>query len=717
MLALCWRKVMPDAGGTPSRFSEMPVQRVRLTPSLKAGVSLRYCDAHHRGRCNPAIALRAWHRRHWRIGRTGGVFPPSMQSMPGNAGRRDSATALRAPRPYDRNAGARTAPLHIAITAIVARIGGIVVIVVICRIGASAHRRIGASAVRAGSSRPQCNRRPQCPQRNRRPQCPQCNRRPQCPQRNRRPRCHRYRTSLHIWSHPMPYLLGLDIGTSGAKALLCDEQGRVVASATAEYPLYTPRPLWSEQNPDDWWRGAKQALAAVVAQSGVDAAQIKGLGLTGQMHGAVFLDDQGQVLRPALLWNDQRTAAECDEITARVGASRLIELAGNPALTGFQAPKILWLRNHEPEHYARLAQVLLPKDYIRLLLTGQRATDASDAAGTLLLDLRTRDWSDEILAALDIPRAWLPKVSEGPEVTGELLPDLAHELGLPAGLPVAAGGGDNAAAAVGTGIVRGGIVSSSIGTSGVVFAHADQIALDPQGRLHSFCHAAPGQYHLMAVTLAAGGSFQWLRNTFSIADFGFWIENPPNPKSKINNPKLSYDDLTRLAATVPPGAEGLIFLPYLSGERTPHLDPLARGAFVGLTTRHTLAHITRAVMEGVTYSLRDGLEIMRGLGLRTTEIRATGGGGKSAFWRQMQADVFGAPVATLAAEEGPAYGAALLAGVAAGVFADVAAAVERCVHVTGTTEPDTDAAAQYERVYAIYRDLYPALRDAIHRLA
>ena len=497
----------------------------------------------------------------------------------------------------------------------------------------------------------------------------------------------------------MPYLLGLDIGTSGAKALLCDEGGRVVASATAEYPLHTPQPLWSEQNPADWWRGAKEALRDVAARAG--GTPIAGLGLTGQMHGAVFLDEAGQVIRPALLWNDQRTAAECAEITRRVGAERLIAVAGNPALTGFQAPKILWLRNHEPQHYARVAQVLLPKDYIRLMLTGARATDASDAAGTLLLDLRTRDWSDEILQQLDIPRAWLPPVFEGPEMTGALLPELARELGLPPGLPVAAGGGDNAAAAIGTGVVRAGVVSSSIGTSGVLFAHADTIALDPHGRLHTFCHDVPGQYHLMAVTLAAGGSFQWFRNTLRAAGLS----------------DLSYDQLSQWAATVPVGAEGLIFLPYLSGERTPHLDPLARGAFVGLTTRHTAAHMARAVMEGVTYSLRDGLEIMRGLGLSFDQIRATGGGGKSAFWRQMQADVYAAPVATLAAEEGPAYGAALLAGVASGVFRDVYAAVDRCVRVTGSTAPDERAAAQYERVYAVYRDAYGALRTTMHRLA
>ena len=527
----------------------------------------------------------------------------------------------------------------------------------------------------------------------------------------------------------MRYLLGLDIGTSGAKALLCDEGGVVLAAALAEYPLLTPRPLWSEQHPADWWQGARAAVREVLATSGVDAAQVVGLGLTGQMHGAVFLDEVGGVIRPALLWNDQRTATECAEITELVGATRLIELAGNPALTGFQAPKIVWLRNHEPDNYARLAQVLLPKDYIRLLLTGVAGTDASDAAGTLLLDLQTRDYSAEILEKLDIPRAWLPAVFEGPQVTGTLLPALAAELGLPTGLPVIAGGGDNAAAAVGTGVVRAGVVSSSIGTSGVIFAHADTIALDPQGRLHTFCHAVPGQYHLMAVILAAGGAFRWWRDTLTVGDFGMTIDDrrlpseeneasiSSNPKSKIQNPKLSYDDLTALAATVPPGAEGLLFLPYLTGERTPHLDPLARGAFVGLTSRHTLAHMCRAVMEGVVYAMRDGLEIMRGLGVPITQIRATGGGARSPLWLQMQADIYGAEVATLVAEEGPAYGAALLAGVGAGVFTDVNDAVERCVAVASITQPDAASSARYDTVYAIYHDTYAALRDTMHRLA
>lgn len=497
----------------------------------------------------------------------------------------------------------------------------------------------------------------------------------------------------------MPLFLGLDIGTSGAKAIVCDSDGRIVATALAEYPLSTPQPLWSEQNPADWWQGAQHAIREVART--VDANQIRAIGLTGQMHGSVFLDAQQHVIRPALLWNDQRTAAECAEITQRVGAERLITIAGNPALTGFQAPKILWVRNHEPANYARLAQVLLPKDYIRLLLSGVAAADAADAAGTLLVDLKRRDYSPEILAALDIKREWLPTIYEGPAITGHLLADVAKILGLQAGIPIIAGGGDNAAAAIGTGIVTAGAVSSSIGTSGVVFAHSDTIALDPHGRLHTFCHSVPGAWHMMAVTLSAGGAFGWLRNTLR----------------QTGADTLSYDELTAAAAHVPVGAEGLIFLPYLSGERTPHLDPLARGAFVGLTTRHSIGHMARAVMEGVTFSLRDGLEIMRQLGVPTNDVRATGGGGKSALWRQMQADIYNAPVSTLAAEEGPAYGAALLAGVGIGHFADVNDAVKRCVRIVETIQPDSAAVARYDQVYAIYRTMYAHLKADMHALA
>ena len=497
----------------------------------------------------------------------------------------------------------------------------------------------------------------------------------------------------------MPLFLGLDIGTSGAKAIVCDGDGQIVAMALAEYPISSPQPLWSEQHPSDWWQGAQAAIREVT--SAVDATQIMGIGLTGQMHGSVFLDADNQVIRPALLWNDQRTAAECHEINQRIGTQRLIEIAGNPALTGFQAPKILWVRNHESANFARIAHIMLPKDYIRLLLSGVYATDAADAAGTLLIDLTSRDYSDEILTALEIKREWLPTVYEGPSITSHLTADVAATLGLTAGIPIIAGGGDNAAAAIGTGIIKSGVVNSSIGTSGVVFAHSDNIALDPKGRLHTFCHSVPGAWHMMAVTLSAGGAFGWLRNTLR----------------QTGASDLSYDDLTAAAANVPAGAEGLIFLPYLSGERTPHLDPLARGAFVGLTTRHGIGHMARAVMEGVTFSLRDGIEIMRELGVPTTDVRATGGGGKSPLWRQMQADIYNAPVSTLAAEEGPAYGAALLAGVGTGHFADVNDAVTRCVRVVATTQPDPAMVAKYDQIYAIYRTMYSHLSADMHALA
>ena len=499
----------------------------------------------------------------------------------------------------------------------------------------------------------------------------------------------------------MQFLLGIDVGTSGVKVVLVDAGGAVAGSVTEEYPLSTPQPLWSEQSPEDWWDGTRRALGRIVRETGVDAASIAGLGLTGQMHGAVFLDAHDRVIRPAMLWNDGRTAAQCAEITERVGEARLLQIAGNPALTGFQAPKVLWLREHEPEAYGRMAHLLLPKDYIRYRLTGDLASDVSDAAGTLLLDLQARDWSDEILCALEIPRSWLPRVYEGPEVTGRLRDEVAAELGLPRGLLVVAGGGDNAAAAVGNGVIREGSITSSVGTSGVLFAHSDAIRLDPQGRLHTFCHAVPGAYHLMAVTLAAGGSLRWLRDT---------LAGPGVHEG-------GYDALAEEAAAVPPGSEGLIFLPYLSGERTPHRDPLARGAFVGLTARHGRGHLVRAVMEGVTYSLRDGLEIMRGMGLDVGEVRVTGGGARSPLWRQMQADVFGAPITRMRAEEGPAFGAALLAGVGTGVYADTAAAVDATVATAGMIEPDPVAMRAYEDGYAIYRTLYGVLKHTFDALS
>ena len=488
----------------------------------------------------------------------------------------------------------------------------------------------------------------------------------------------------------MSVMIGLDMGTGGARAVAVNDAGQIVAEASSEYPLHTPRPGWTEQDPEDWWEGVKEVLSKVVAEAG----EVDGIGLTGQMHGSVFLDGSDRVIRPALLWNDQRTQAQCDDITRAVGGGRLISIAGNPALTGFQAPKIIWLRDEEPENYGRVSRVLLPKDYVRLRLTGEYATDASDASGTLLLDMRARDWSGEILDALEIPHEWMPKVYEGPENTGALRENVAEELGLTPGIPVAAGGGDNAAAAVGTGIVGPGLVNSSVGTSGVLFAHTDEFKPDPSGRLHAFCHAVPGAYHLMGVTLSAGGSLSWWREALG-GDF---------------------DELVEAASEIEPGSEGLVFLPYLSGERTPHLDPGARGAFFGLTARHGVAHMTRAVMEGVIFSLRDSLEIMRELDIPIDDVRATGGGARSDLWRQLQADIYATPIRRTVADEGPAFGAALLAGVASGAYANVGEATSVVEMREEITEPDSEISKEYEEYYEVYRSLYPATSSAMSRL-
>ena len=488
-------------------------------------------------------------------------------------------------------------------------------------------------------------------------------------------------------------VIGLDIGTSGARAVALNESGEVVAEAAQEYPLLSPRPGWTEQNPEDWWLASRKVLSEVAAST---KGNVDGIGLTGQMHGSVFLDANDQVIRPALLWNDQRTAAQCIEITDRVGRERLLAIAGNPALTGFQAPKLLWLREAEPANYKRIAHVLLPKDFIRLRLAGEYATDASDASGTLLLDLRQRSWSAEILDALELRGKWFPTVYEGPDETGRLRGDAAADLGLPAGIPIAAGGGDNAAAAVGSGIVEAGLASSSIGTSGVIFTHTPQFTPDPSGRLHAFCHAVPGAYHLMGVTLSAGGSLQWWRHVLGDHE---------------------YDALIELAESAPIGSEGLVFLPYLSGERTPHMDASARGAFFGLTTRHGLNHLTRAVMEGVTYSLADCLQVIIELGVEVRQVRALGGGARSHLWRQIQADVFGLPVHRTSVDEGPAYGAALLAGVTAGHFKTVSDAVSVVRLRPEVAEPNPESAQLYSRYLRIYRDLYPATAAAMARLS
>jgi xylulokinase len=492
------------------------------------------------------------------------------------------------------------------------------------------------------------------------------------------------------------YFLGLDVSTTATKALLVNAAGDVVAVAASEYGYDTPRPLWSEQSPDLWWQGVQHAIRAVMRASGVEATAIGGIGLSGQMHGLVLLDAAGRALRPAILWNDQRTQAQCDAIHRRVGKEQFIQRTGNVALTGFTAPKILWVREHEPEVYAQVAHILLPKDFVRYHLTGNYAMDKADGAGTVLMDLNQRDWSDEVLAALEIPRAWLPPLYEGPQITGTLTPQAAEATGLRAGTPVMAGGGDQAAGAVGVGAVAEGIVSLALGTSGVVFASAHQPVIEAQGRLHAFCHAVPDKWHLMGVMLSAAGSLRWHRDTFA--------------------PQVSFDDLLAPAQDISPGSDGLFFLPYLTGERTPHPDPLARGAFVGLTVRHTLAHCTHAVLEGVAFGLRDSFELMQAAGLsEIQQVRVSGGGAKSLLWRQILADVFGCELVTVNTTEGAAYGAALLAAVGAGHWPSVEAACAAAIQVTGRTSPVESQVAVYARAYPLYRELYPTLAPHFHQ--
>lgn len=496
----------------------------------------------------------------------------------------------------------------------------------------------------------------------------------------------------------MAYLLGIDVSTTGVKALIIDQNGAVTGSATTDQPLSTPRPLWSEQNPADWWNGAVSSIRQALQETGLTGADIQGVGLTGQMHGLTLLDAQGEVLRPAILWNDQRTAAQCDEIRGRLGKQRLVQITGNDALTGFTAPKILWVQENEPEVYARIRHILLPKDYVRYQLTGDFAVDKADGAGTILMDIRRRDWSPEMLDALAIPREWLPQTYEGPEITGRVSESAARLTGLQAGTPVAAGGGDQAAQAVGVGAVQPGIVALTLGTSGVVFASTGEPFIEPQGRLHTFCHSAPGRWHMMGVMLSAAGSLRWYRDTLT--------------------PGLGYEDLLAPAASVPPGCEGLLFLPYLTGERTPYPDPLARGGFVGLTVRHGLPHMTRAVLEGVAFGLRDSFELIKAAGLsHIRQVRVSGGGARSPLWRQILADVFDAELVTINTTEGAAYGAALLAGVGTGAWANVDAACQATIRETGRAVPDPETAAVYERSYAVYRQLYPALRDISHSLS
>lgn len=486
----------------------------------------------------------------------------------------------------------------------------------------------------------------------------------------------------------MSYVLGIDSSTTATKAVLIDRQGAVIGVGSSEYSFETPRPLWSEQDPGLWWTATVAAVRSVLEACNVSGSEIEAVGLTGQMHGSVLLDGAGEILRPALLWNDQRTGAACDHIREVLG-DRLVQITGNDAMPGLTAPKLVWVRDNEPEIWSRIRHVLLPKDYVRLRLTGIYATDVADGAGTLLFDLALRTWSNEVLDALGIDRAWMPTTHEGPEITGTITGSAAAATGLAVGTPVVAGGGDQAANAVGVGAIEPGVMALSLGTSGVVFASTSEPVFEPAGRVHAFCHAVPGRWHLMGVMLSAAGSLRWYRDAFA--------------------PETEYEELVPPAGTVPAGCEGLYFLPYLSGERSPHVDPLARGAFVGLTLRHDRRHLTRAVLEGVAYGLKDSLDLMVAAGMPApTQIRASGGGLKSGVWRQILADVLQAEIATVNTTEGAAFGAGVLAAVGAGWFGTASEAVAHTVTVAPVAQPGLDQAA-YASAHAGYRALYPAL--------
>jgi xylulokinase len=487
------------------------------------------------------------------------------------------------------------------------------------------------------------------------------------------------------------YILGLDISTTGAKALLVNEKGKVIHSESTPLSLSTPYPLWSEQNPSDWWNGITSSIQTLLKKTKIQKEQIAALGLTGQMHGLVLLNAVGKVLRPAILWNDQRTGLQCQEIRDRIGRKNLIQISGNDALTGFTAPKILWVQENEPEIYSKISQILLPKDYVRYRLTEQFAMDKADGSGTILFDLAKRDWSPVILSQLEIPKEWMPPTYEGPAITGFVSKDASSETGLAVGTPVVAGGGDQAAQAVGVGVVEAGIIALTLGTSGVVFASTPEPFIEPEGRLHAFCHALPDHWHLMGVMLSAAGSLAWYRDTIA--------------------PGLTFDELVKEAEDIRAGSDGLFFLPYLTGERTPYPDPYAKAGWIGLTLRHSRAHMTRAVLEGVAYGLKDSFQLIRSAGLGTIkQVRVSGGGAKSSLWRKILASVLGIELVTINTTEGAAYGAALLAGVGAGIWSTVQTACQETVVITGRDTPDDDQVVSYEKGYDVYRNLYPTLK-------
>ncbi len=503
----------------------------------------------------------------------------------------------------------------------------------------------------------------------------------------------------------MTFYLGIDVGTSGTKTLVIDVAGNVIAESSAEYPMAQPRPGWTEQSPEDWWQATVKTVRGAMKSAKLKPSDVKAIGLSGQMHGSVFLDKSDKVIRPALLWNDQRTAAECDEITdAAGGRKQLIKLVANPALTGFQAPKILWLRNHEKANFSRLAKVLLPKDDIRRRLTGDYVTEVSDASGTLLLDVVNRKWSDKLLAKLNLDPSLLPRVVESEDVTGTLTSDAAKQLGLTTNCKVVGGAGDCAAGAIGNGVVKTGVLSTSIGTSGVMFCHSDTPQYDAAGRLHTFCHAVRGKWHMMGVNLTSGGSLQW------------WMDQVLTDPDAKKDPQR-YDRATAAAAGIAAGSGGLVFLPYLNGERTPHANPNARGSFVGLNLTHGRGAMTRSVMEGVTFALRDSLAIIESLDVPVKQIRASGGGSRNPLWRQMQADVFGKKITTLAVEQGPAFGVALLAAVGDGAYANIEAACKATIEIAAETKPNAAAVKAYNKIFPIYQELYVKLAENMGRLA
>lgn len=504
----------------------------------------------------------------------------------------------------------------------------------------------------------------------------------------------------------MKYLLGIDLGTSGTKTVLFDQTGKPIASATGEYPMAQPQNGWAEQEPEHWWAACVSTLREVLETSGISPADVAGIGISGQMHGLVMVDGQGVPLHPCILWCDGRTGEECREITKRVGAQRLMAITANPALTGFTAGKVLWMRRHRPELYAKCRQMLLPKDYLRFKLTGVYATEVSDASGTNLFDVPNRTWSKAVLEALEIDEALLPPVYESSEITGYVSEEAARLTGLAPGTSVAGGAADNAAAAVGTGVVEAGKAFVTMGTSGVIFAHADTVQIDPKGRVHTFCSAVPGTWAVMSCTLSAGGSLQWFRNQFCGAEMQAAAGMGVDP----------YMLLDRQAERIPIGAQRLLFLPYLMGERSPILDEQARAVFFGLSGVHTRQHMLRAVMEGVVYAQRQCMDVLRGMQVLPSRLFATGGGGKSRLWRQMLSDVLNIQVQTIQNAEGPALGAAILAGVGTGLYPDVPAACRQMIAPGPPQQPNAASTEVYEGFYQLYASLYPALKNAFHEL-